>query len=106
MKTLLLLVALAVVAAGCQAEEAEEATDVPDDEVQVENECTSDADCASAGCSGQLCVPKNEEGIITTCEYREEYSCLEFTSCGCIEGSCAWANTDEYAACLEQYSGE
>jgi 1,4-dihydroxy-6-naphthoate synthase len=40
--------------------------------------------------------------MLTTCEYREEFGCLEKTSCGCIEGRCGWAQTPEYEECLQQ----
>ncbi len=64
-------------------------------------ECSSDADCITNGCSGQLCVPESKaSGIITTCEYKEEYRCLKLTNCGCVEGKCAWATTEEYESCI------
>jgi len=94
MRFFLVAVAAFVVLAGCQVE----------DEVNTEAECVTDADCDVAGCSGQLCATAEEApGIITTCEYREQYDCLQLTSCGCIEGKCAWAQTEEYASCLEDY---
>jgi len=97
MKAFLLIVVLAVVVAACQAEDADESPDV-----NLEPECSTDSDCAAAGCSGQLCVTAEEApGIITTCEYREEYSCLQQTNCGCVEGKCGWAQTDGYLSCLE-----
>ncbi len=65
-------------------------------------ECSSDADCAKAGCSGQLCVPEGSaSGTITTCEYKEEYDCRKLTSCGCAQGRCAWAATSEYELCMD-----
>ena len=72
-----------------------------EDEIELEAECVSDMDCAIAGCSAQLCVTAQEAPeILTTCEYREEYGCFEFTTCGCNEGKCGWASTNEYEACL------
>ncbi len=66
------------------------------------DECAGDADCAAAGCSGQLCVKADgADNVITTCEYRAEYDCLKLTSCGCNEGRCAWEATEEYESCLE-----
>lgn len=100
---LLLLVALAVIAAACQSEDANNTTNTtsPPD-YKLETECAGDDDCAVAGCSGQICANAEEaSGIITTCEYRDEYSCLKYTTCGCIGGSCAWVDTEEYASCLE-----
>ncbi|VVB97941.1 Uncharacterised protein [uncultured archaeon] len=63
-------------------------------------ECTADADCAKAGCSSQMCVPLAKKGMITTCEMRPEYSCLNLTSCGCVQGRCAWAQNANYTQCV------
>ncbi|MBI2508057.1 eight-cysteine-cluster domain-containing protein [Candidatus Woesearchaeota archaeon] len=69
-------------------------------------ECTSDSECAPAGCSGQICAPAEKTSeIITTCEYREEYSCLKLTSCGCVDNKCAWLENDNYKECLEEVRG-
>lgn len=66
-------------------------------------QCGSNADCVPAGCSSQLCVSDSEAGdIVTTCEYREEYACLKFTACGCVENKCQWADTEGYTECLEE----
>jgi len=63
--------------------------------------CQTDSDCATAGCSGQLCVPaESAADILTTCEYREEYGCLEFTACGCQSGICEWVQNTVYLSCL------
>jgi len=69
-------------------------------------ECSSDSDCAAAGCSSQLCVGADKaSGIITTCEYKEEYSCLKLTSCGCINNKCSWNENENYLNCLEEVRG-
>lgn len=66
-------------------------------------ECDSDSDCAAAGCSSQLCAPKEKASdIITTCEYKEEYSCLKLTSCGCVDNKCQWLENEGYNECLEE----
>lgn len=66
-----------------------------------ETECVKDEDCASAGCSGQLCVLKQEAAeITTTCEFAPEYECLELTSCGCVDGKCQFEQNQQYASCL------
>lgn len=65
-------------------------------------ECSSDVDCFTAGCSAQLCVPESQKGTITTCEMRPEYECLKYTSCGCNEGKCGWAQTSNYTSCISQ----
>jgi len=96
----LILAALMFLAA-CQIQESGETVVAPPT-VVPDGECTQDSDCATAGCSGQLCVPVDgADKIITTCEYREEYSCLQFSTCGCIDGECGWARYDEYASCLD-----
>jgi|ETNmetMinimDraft_2_1059921.scaffolds.fasta_scaffold155328_1 eight-cysteine-cluster-containing protein len=66
-------------------------------------ECTKDSDCAIAGCSSQVCtsVDKSDD-LITTCEYLEEYKCLELSNCGCVDNKCQWAENNEYNGCLEE----
>jgi eight-cysteine-cluster-containing protein len=64
-------------------------------------ECSSDADCAQTGCSGQVCAA---ETVFTTCEYRDEYACFQdpaVTACGCDAGRCGFDQTPELAACLD-----
>ncbi len=66
-------------------------------------ECISDSGCVPAGCSGQICASEEKSSeIITTCEYREEYSCLKFTKCGCVDSKCAWNQNEEYLNCVEE----
>ncbi|MFP4598865.1 MAG: hypothetical protein ACOC9J_05145 [Persicimonas sp.] len=63
-----------------------------------DDECQSDRDCVVSGCSGQVCA---DEPQATTCEWREEYACYqEYGDCGCNEGSCGWAQTDDLVQCL------
>ncbi|MDD5318146.1 MAG: eight-cysteine-cluster domain-containing protein [Candidatus ainarchaeum sp.] len=73
------------------------ATPLPPD-----GECASDSQCVVSGCSGQVCANRS---VVTTCEYRPEYACYGLTSCGCVGGRCAWRETPEFAACLENASG-
>jgi eight-cysteine-cluster-containing protein len=58
--------------------------------------------CAVAGCSGQLCVSADEAStIITTCEYRAEYTCYREASCEPqADGMCGWTETPELTQCL------
>ena len=66
-------------------------------------ECASASDCAVGGCSGQVCTTAAKaQGLITTCEYREEYGCMKLTSCGCIQGKCTWRDNPQYAACINK----
>jgi eight-cysteine-cluster-containing protein len=57
--------------------------------------------CKKEGCSGQICSDK--EGIVTTCEYREEYGCYKTAICERQkDGKCGWTQTDELKACLQK----
>ena len=68
----------------------------------TERECITDSDCATGGCSGEICGPREEvEGIMSACIFRPEYECLKYTSCKCIQGKCQWEITKEYEECLE-----
>jgi len=54
--------------------------------------CTTDADCTSGGCSGQVCQSRSEESRATTCEYRQCYNAGNYgLGCGCIKNQCQWA---------------
>lgn len=55
--------------------------------------------CKPTGCSGQLCANTD---IITTCEFRPEYACVNLTTCGPFGPgwSCAWNPTPAYLDCL------
>ncbi len=66
------------------------------------SECTADSDCGVGGCSGQVCTEADKAaGLVTTCEYREEYGCYQKASCGCVSGKCGWKPTSELQACLD-----
>lgn len=56
--------------------------------------------CIVSGCSGQIC---SEESMASTCEYKPEYQCLEYTRCGAYGpgNSCAWEPTEKYLDCLD-----
>lgn len=72
--------------------------------VQQRRDCWSDTDCQRTGCSGQICAP---EARITTCEWRPQYACYrpEVTTCGCIDGQCAFADTPAFQSCLAGATG-
>jgi len=54
--------------------------------------CASDSDCMATGCSGQVCWSKNEESIVTTCEWRECYRAKDYGfGCKCVDKKCQWA---------------
>ena len=68
-------------------------------------ECSVDSDCAIGGCSGQLCLTKeNSQNIITTCEYKEEYGCYKLTSCGCVKNKCQWQENSDFNNCLDKFN--
>ncbi len=68
-----------------------------------ETECVSDSDCATGGCSGEICTTKDKaENIITTCIFKPEYECLKQTSCKCINKKCQWEETNEYNECMKK----
>lgn len=53
--------------------------------------CSTDADCKLGGCSSQVCQGKNEEDVITTCEYKDCFNSEKFgLSCGCFNNKCGW----------------
>lgn len=59
--------------------------------------------CARGGCSGQICYDASQPEPITTCEFLPEYACYDGANCGPFGpgGSCAWEDTPELAACIE-----
>jgi hypothetical protein len=55
--------------------------------------------CFVGGCSGQIC--SDQEGVISTCEWREEYACYQSATCEVQpSGDCGWTPTAELTACL------
>ncbi len=68
-------------------------------------ECSSDKDCITGGCSGIICQPRDAEPVFTTCEYKEEYSCYKDIKCGCVEGKCQWKKNREFELCIQEKRG-
>ncbi len=55
--------------------------------------------CHVGGCSGQIC--SEDEGVISTCEWREEYACYSTATCEVqADGNCGWTQTAELQHCL------
>jgi len=53
--------------------------------------CVSNLDCTAGGCSGQVCQSKNEESMITTCEYKDCYNAQSYgLGCKCVDKKCQW----------------
>lgn len=64
---------------------------------------TPSTKCVTGGCSGQLCLKEGNKGMITTCEYRDEYACLKKSVCEVqSDGQCGWTQTTAYKECLAQ----
>ena len=60
-------------------------------------------DCFVGGCSSQVC--SDQEGVITTCEWRDEYACYQDADAKCERqptGECGWTPTAELQVCLGQ----
>ena len=59
--------------------------------------------CATAGCSGTLCLDKESAAdIFTTCEFKPEYVCYRQVSCEVQDsGHCGWSDTEKLSECLE-----
>ncbi len=87
---------------GCPTDQQDDLQNATNQSNQtIQYECTKDSDCKIGGCSGQLCIPKDESGI-TTCEWKEEYACYKLTECKCINHSCSWKSTPEFEQCMEE----
>ena len=55
--------------------------------------------CFIGGCSNQIC--SDQEGLISTCEFKEEYACYKTATCKRQEsGECGWTQTPGLQACL------
>jgi hypothetical protein len=58
-----------------------------------------DQTCYVGGCSGQIC--SDQEGVISTCEWKDEYACYASATCERQpDGQCGWTPTPELTACL------
>ena len=59
----------------------------------------SDKECVAGGCSGTVC--SDEEGVMTTCEWRAEYACYKEAECTRQpDGACGWTKTEMLTSCL------
>lgn len=64
---------------------------------EADGECTSDSDCASAGCNQEVCVtvPKSKD-LNTTCDAQPCFKVAD--TCGCHDGKCTWTLKKEAPA--------
>ncbi len=59
--------------------------------------------CVRAGCSGHLCISaaQAQNGLSTTCEFRDEYACYQQADCVLLSsGTCGWQPTAQLSQCL------
>jgi eight-cysteine-cluster-containing protein len=82
--------------------EFEQCPESQDPIAKEQPQCTADEDCIRGGCSGTICQSKDAERIFTTCEYREEYACYQYSGCGCSNGRCGWQPTSKFTECFEE----
>jgi eight-cysteine-cluster-containing protein len=70
---------------------------------QVAPQCSTDADCFRRGCSGEVCT--NDPYLATDCIRQDHFVCFgkDYTSCGCADGICRFAETPEFSQCLEDF---
>jgi len=55
------------------------------------DKCDSNKDCAPGGCSGQICLSKKQESLITTCEWKDCYQAEKYgLTCRCFNKQCQW----------------
>ena len=61
-------------------------------------------ECVVTGCSNQICA---SEEVVTTCDYKEIYSCYENATCEAQEdGRCGWTVDKALIECLQKYVSE
>jgi len=53
------------------------------------SECSSDSDCVSDGCSGEICRSVNDESYMTACEWKDCYE-KNNIECKCVENKCSF----------------
>lgn len=54
--------------------------------------CSTDADCVTDGCSGQVCRSVNDKPVVTTCEFLPCYNSRAYgVSCKCVSNMCQWS---------------
>lgn len=58
--------------------------------------------CKISGCSGQICTESDSNDIITTCEWKKEYSCYKKAKCEKQEnGKCGFTKDVEFKKCID-----
>lgn len=63
--------------------------------------------CKVGGCSSELCLDKDSEGVYSICIYNPVYECYKTARCERQEnGECGWSQTEELKACLNEKSNK
>ena len=65
-----------------------------------------DTQCTITGCSAEICTnqfAKEDDGLATTCEYKEYYECYKLANCSFKSTSkqCGWEANPKFIACLK-----
>lgn len=69
-------------------------------------QCQRDSDCVRAGCSREVCTSRAAAvGLVTSCVYTPVAACRNIDVCGCVAGTCAWADTPAFRSCLAARQG-
>lgn len=67
--------------------------------VPAPDSSTLSGGCFVGGCSGQIC--SDQEGAVSTCEYKEEYACYKSAKCERqASGQCGWTEPLEFSMCV------
>ena len=67
---------------------------------QQAGECSTDAECSTGGCSGEVCATsKAVAELMTSCDRKRCFDVLD--RCGCNEGECTWTLKDAVAPPLK-----
>jgi hypothetical protein len=70
--------------------------------VTYEKSQANSGGCFVGGCSGQVC--SDQKDVMSTCEYKEEYSCYKTAKCERQDsGVCGWTQTQTLLECLVKY---
>lgn len=64
---------------------------------------SAETGCKRTGCSGQLCISEDNDDMMSTCEVRKEFGCLQYSRCELQKnGACGWTQTPSYTDCLDK----
>ncbi len=59
--------------------------------------------CKLGGCSNEICQNETDQGLVTTCIYKNEYACYKTAKCEVqLDGKCGWTQTEQLSSCLSK----